>query len=86
MREEKPKAILLSEYAAPDFLIDRVELDFFLGETETQVRSRLHMRRNPLSKNMQAPLVLDGAELELCSLILSERELGEADYRLTEKL
>src|ERR1700680_4787000 len=60
-----PKPTLLSEYRPPDFVIDEVELSFLLGEDETMVRSHLTVRRNPAAGTPQAPLRLDGEELEL---------------------
>jgi aminopeptidase N len=77
-----PKPTLLSEYRPPDFLIDRVELDFRLGEDETIVRSQLAARRSPAAGTARAPLRLDGEELELMSLALDGTMLGGDRYRI----
>ena len=77
-----PKPTLLAEYRAPDFVIDRVELDFALGEDETLVRSRLAVRRNPAAGTPNAPLRLDGEELELRSIALDGAALPAARYRV----
>ncbi len=78
-----PQPIRLADYRPPDFLIDTVDLDFDLGAAETRVKSRLRLRRNPLSADRQAPLHLDGDTLELVSLALDGAPLGENRYRLT---
>ena len=84
-----PKPTLLAEYRPPDFLIDRVELNFTLGEDETLVESRLTVQRNPAAGTPQAPLRLDGEELVLKSIALDgtalppDRYSIEADGALT---
>jgi 6,7-dimethyl-8-ribityllumazine synthase len=47
MKEAQASTIYLKDYRVPDFLIDRTELRFELGESETRVISQLTMRRNP---------------------------------------
>ncbi|WP_029013860.1 aminopeptidase N [Niveispirillum irakense] len=76
-----PKAILLRDYAAPPFWIDKVDLTFDLREDETIVTSRLTLRRN--ADVAAAPLVLDGQEMELISVALGGRGLTDRDYILT---
>jgi aminopeptidase N len=61
-----PQPTNLADYRPPDFAIDRVELDFALGEEETRVAARLSLRR----RRAGAPLRLDGEALELLSLKL----------------
>ena len=61
-----PQPTNLADYRPPDFAIDRVELDFALGEEETRVAARLSLRR----RRAGAPLRLDGESLELLSLKL----------------
>lgn len=77
-----PKPTLLSEYRPPDFLIDRVELSFALGEEETLVESRLTVKRNPAAGATDAPLRLDGEELELVSIALDGAALAADRYRI----
>jgi hypothetical protein len=36
-----PKPTLLAEYRPPDFVIDRVDLSFALGEEETMVEASI---------------------------------------------
>ena len=47
MRDAQARTVYLRDYSVPDFLIDRTELFFELDETQTLVRSKLFMRRNP---------------------------------------
>ena len=42
-----PQPVRLADYRPPDFLIDTVDLVFELGDTDTRVKSRLRIRRNP---------------------------------------
>jgi aminopeptidase N len=71
----------LQDYRVPDFLIDKTELSFQLGELATVVSSRLLMRRNPQG-NPSAPLVLQGEQIELKQLILNGNNLLPTQYQL----
>ncbi|MGA4634185.1 aminopeptidase N [Pseudomonas solani] len=85
MRTEQPKVIHLKDYQAPDYLIDETTLTFELHEDHTLVHAQLVMRRNPERANGSLPaLVLDGQQLELLALSMDDRELGAADYQLTD--
>jgi aminopeptidase N len=59
MRTETAKPVRLVDYAVPDYLIDRVDLDVVLHPTQTRVRSHLAIRPNPQGR-AGAPLALDG--------------------------
>ncbi|BCG23554.1 aminopeptidase N [Pseudomonas tohonis] len=85
MRTEQPKVIHLKDYQAPDYLIDETTLTFELHEDHTLVHAQLVMRRNPERADGSLPaLVLDGQQLELLALSMDDRELGTADYQLTD--
>lgn len=85
MRTEQPNVIHLKDYKAPDYLIDETALTFELHEDHTLVHAQLVMRRNPERADGTLPaLVLDGQQLELLSLSMDNRELGAADYQLTD--
>jgi aminopeptidase N len=73
--------IRLSDYRPPAFLIDTVDLVFDLGEEKTSVKARIALRRNPASDEPNAPLKLDGKELELVSLALDGQSLGANRYQ-----
>src|SRR5215469_9670904 len=78
-----PRPVRLAEYRPPDFLIDTVDLGFELRAGDTQVKSRLRVRRNPASSDRLAPLQLDGEELALVSLALDGEPLGANRWRPT---
>jgi len=79
MRTETPAPVRLKDYAAPDFAIDEVFLEFDLAPDDTRVRSKLHMRRTGAAN---APLRLDGERLKLISAAIDGRTLDAAEYRL----
>ena len=64
MRDAAPRAIELKSYRPPEFLVERVQLDFDLDPARTRVRCTLDLRRNPAGRR-DAPLVLDGQQLTL---------------------
>ncbi len=75
--------VFLKDYKAPDFHIDKTELNFQLGELATIVTSRLMMRRSA-GADPEAPLVLDGQDLELKGVILDGQYLTESQYVVDE--
>lgn len=83
MRDANPQTIYLKDYTCPDYLIDSVELVFDLDEENTLVQSRLSVRRNPESSLKNAPLVLQGEELELRSIRLDGQLLNSEAYQLS---
>lgn len=84
MRTEQPKVIHLKDYQAPEYLIDETHLTFELYEDRTLVHAQLVMRRNPAAGAGLPPLELHGQDLELVSLSMNDRELGQADYQVGE--
>jgi len=74
MREPLARTILLKDYAPPAFLIERVALDIDIRTDDALVKATLEVRRNPASTAKYGPLVLDGDELELVSLLLDKKE------------
>jgi aminopeptidase N len=69
MREPQPKAINLKDYAPPAFRVESVHLDVDIREDHALVSAKLQVRRNAAG-----PLVLDGDELELVSVLLDGKE------------
>ena len=85
MKEAQASTIYLKDYRVPEFLIDRTELRFELGESETRVISQLTMRRNPeLLGNAADTLRLDGQEMELVTLSLNGRQLTPDQYSVDD--
>ena len=72
------------DYQVPAFLVDAARLDFDIDAERTEVCSELELRRNPEHPDPQAPLYLDGENLELLAIELDGRELGGDEYRQTE--
>lgn len=79
MRDAQARTIYLKDYQESAFLIDLTELHFELGESETLVRSRLHMRRNP-AVTPGNELRLDGQDMTLMTLRLDDRLLAPEQY------
>ncbi len=65
MNEIARQPKLLKDYAAPDYLIEEVELDVRLAPRATRVASKLRIRPNPKVATGGKPLVLDGEGLAL---------------------
>jgi aminopeptidase N len=82
VRDPVPTAIHLKDYRPPAFLIPAVALDIDLHEDHALVKARLEIRRNPAAADPDAPLALDGDELELVSLTLNGRNLADSEYAL----
>jgi len=80
MKGDSPKAIYLNKYQIPDYLIEAVRLDFLLTEEKTTVTSVMQM-----VKQTDAPLVLNGHDLELLSVKLDGKLLDKDDYLQDEK-
>ncbi|MBD3639465.1 MAG: aminopeptidase N [Marinobacter sp.] len=80
MRSNQPQTIYLSEYKVPAYLVDHVDLRFELFEDGARVHSTLSVRRNPDSREANAPLELDGDSLKLESVALDGTELASRDY------
>jgi aminopeptidase N len=79
MRTETAPVVRLEDYRPSDFLIDKVELDVNLHPTETRVTATLVMRPNPAGRS-DAPLILDGDELNLKSVALDGRALSAEEF------
>ena len=81
MRTEEPRPVRLQDYRPPDWLIETVDLDISLHPTAARIRSKLKVKPN--AKGAPAPLVLDGEELKLVSLMLDGKPLPQASYAVT---
>ena len=85
MRTDIAQPVRLADYRAPDFLIDTVDLDVQLMGAQTRVTAKLAIRRNPAGR-AQAPLVLDGDELNPISVTLDGQALDLAKVATPERL
>ena len=75
MRTDIAEPVRLADYRAPDFLIDSVTLNVQLDGAETRITATLNLRRNPQGR-ADAPLILDGDELNVISVSLNGETLA----------
>jgi len=79
--EQTPAPIRLSDYRAPAWRVESVELAFDLGIDTTELHSRLQLRCDP---TQPTPLRLDGEGLELLAIALDGQALDESAYRYAD--
>jgi aminopeptidase N len=82
MDQPAPQTVYLSHYTPPPFLVETIALDVDLRDDHAVVSARLTLARNPAAADPNAPLLLDGDELELLSVAVDGRALDAADYAL----
>lgn len=83
MSQHHLKAIYRTDYSAPDYLIDTVDLHFNLDEDVTTVTSRLKLSRNKTKESAaNKPLVLQGEKMQLISIELNGQLLTTQDYQV----
>ncbi|WP_426701703.1 aminopeptidase N [Rhodanobacter sp. Col0626] len=75
---QTPSLIRLSDYRTPAWRVETVELDFDLGIDASELSARLLLRRDP---TQDAPLRLDGENLQLLSIKLDGEQLPATAYR-----
>lgn len=80
MSERKPKPTYLKDYHPSDFLIDIVHLYIDLYEEETYVKTILNLQRNPVLRRTKAPLILNGEDMMLKSVVIDKHKLLPSDY------
>lgn len=83
MKDATPKTIYLRDYQQPPYWIENIDLVFELGETETQVQSRLTLKKNSAISGHH-PLVLHGEELLLVDVSLNGQALKSSQYVVTD--
>ncbi len=77
MRTETAVVIRLADYQKPDYLVDFVDLDVNLTDTDATITSTLSLRPNPEGR-AGAPLHLDGDELQAQAIWLDGAEIDLA--------
>jgi aminopeptidase N len=80
MRTENSVTVFRKDYQPYPYSIPEVELAFDLDPKLTTVTSRLAVQRAP--GVAEAPLVLDGSELELVSVTVNGKAWGADRYTL----
>lgn len=79
------KTVYLKDYRVPDYLIEKVHLEFNLEEAFTTVKSTLTVHRNKLATSSDHNLELMGEVLELKSIALNGKLLSSDAYAVTPK-
>lgn len=85
MKTDLPRPIYLKDYTPPRYLITETALDVALNPSETRVKSRLSMHRNPASTSTERVLRLDGELQTLIRVVLDGKELDPSQYSITDK-
>ncbi|CAO2186493.1 unnamed protein product, partial [Urochloa humidicola] len=80
---DAPKEIFLKDYKKPDYLFDKVDLQFQLGEEKTIVTSKIVV--SPGVEGISAPLVLHGCDLKLLSIKVNGTELKGEEYAVNSR-
>ncbi len=80
MRDASSQSIRLADYTPPAFLVSSVGLEVDIREAWATVHATLRLSRNPAHPQADAPLVLDGRDLELLSVSIDGRPLAAHAY------
>ncbi|OOY50060.1 aminopeptidase N [Solemya velum gill symbiont] len=80
MKDASSRAIHLSDYQPPAYLVDQVDLTFDLRNKGTKVKARLELRRNGEHNDS---LLLDGEQLNTLSVAIDGNKLAESDFIMT---
>ena len=80
----EPAVVRLADYAPPGYAVISVDLDFSLDPARTTVHARLDIQRSPKSPS-DAPLILNGEQMELISIAIEGDPLDPARYQVDEK-
>jgi aminopeptidase N len=83
MTHENPQQTNLRDYTIPDYLIEKVDLEFTLGEASTVAKSHLLVKANPATNSPAADLILVGDGLQLESIYLNGKLLTADQYTAT---
>src|ERR1700722_16536423 len=81
MRTDEHRPIRLQDYRPPAWLIETVHPDVALDPFAPTIRARLKLKAN--CNGTPAPLVLDGEELKLRSLMLNGKPLPAENFVAT---
>ena len=79
--EHPPVSTRLSDYRAPAWRVDTVQLDVDLGIDSSEVTARLQLRRDAA---LDEPLRLDGEGLEVLSIALDGQALAPTAWRYAD--
>jgi aminopeptidase N len=77
MKTDAPKVIKLSDYKKPDYLVKTIDLVVHLDNNKTKIQSKMVIEKNT---NEAAPLILNGEELVLLSIVINGEKVDNYDY------
>jgi len=80
----RPEPIYLKDYQPPHYLIKKIDLEFYLEEEFTTVKSILSIQKNKMAMLPSENLELMGEDLELQSVTLSGKLLSSSQYAITD--
>jgi len=80
VRTDEPRTIRLSEYAAPDYRVETVELHFELDPRGTKVTAELRVVSDHDRSGGVRPFRLDGDKLSLDAVAIDGQALGDNAY------
>jgi len=81
MKDATPVVIRREDYRPPAYTIESIELELDLDEESTEVRATCHVTRSAGTAS-DAPLVLDGQDMELVSVAIDGKALEASAYTL----
>ncbi|RLA07066.1 MAG: aminopeptidase N [Gammaproteobacteria bacterium] len=84
MREGTPSTIYLKDYQPLAFQVDSIELRVELDPTQTRISSRLAVRRRA-GALANAPLKLDGKQMQLTRVSVDGFELRRSEYEVDDE-
>ncbi|NJR20168.1 MAG: aminopeptidase N, partial [Hyphomonadaceae bacterium] len=84
MRTQNHVPVALADYTPYPFAVPTVELSFMLDPNRTIVSARIEFQRRPDPAAQNAPLRLDGENIELLELAIDGQVLPTQSYRLND--
>lgn len=75
----EPVMKYLRDYSRPDFCVESVDLHIDIFDAETIVTATFGVIKSP-DAAVDAPFVLDGRDVEFCSILCDGRSLDEEEY------
>ncbi len=82
-KDADPRSIYLKDYQSPKYRTIETRLSFDIHDGTTEVRNGLTLVRDPHAPG-DAPLVLDGQDLELVSITLDGETLSGNEYQVDD--
>ncbi len=84
MSKAEHREILRKDYLPPPYLVEDIQLSFFLQSESTRVIAIAKYRRNKEYPKEVKELALNGQDLKLISITLDGTELKDSQYSLTD--